>query len=405
MHMKIYNRPTYLAKLEKWRDHDLIKVVSGVRRAGKSTLLQLFKERLLLSGVEKKRIVSINFEDPEVPSFVDWREAYFYLKPMLPEDGKSYIFLDEIQRVPEFEKLIDGLHSRKTIDIYITGSNAYLLSGELATYLSGRYVEIKMYPFSFAEYCEALRITSDYARNYVAYVKNSSFPYALTLNGDAELVADYLDGIYNTVLVKDVLSRKRLSDAGLVNRVAHFLFDNIGNLASMRSIAGSLNQLGAKTNANTVDGYVDALCDAFLFYKAERYDIRGKEILTSGCKYYAADLGLRTRLKGNKVGDTGRILENIVYLELLRRYSSVMVGQHDGKEVDFVVREGEGVKYFQVSESVRSEETRNREFAPLLAIDDHYPKMLITLDEDPACDIEGVRQINAYDWLLGRDMI
>lgn len=399
--MKIHNRPTYLSKLEKWRDHDVIKVVSGVRRAGKSTLLQIFRERLLLSGIEKKRIVSINFEDPEVPEFSDWREAYSYLRPMLPKDGKTYIFLDEIQRVPDFEKLVDGLHSRKTIDIYITGSNAYLLSGELATYLSGRYIEIKIYPFSFAEYCEALNIKSDYARNYVAYVKNSSFPYALTLNGDSELVADYLDGIYNTVLVKDVLSRKRLSDSGLVNRVARFLFDNIGNLASMRSIAGSLNQLGAKTNANTVDGYVEALCDAFLFYKAERYDIRGKAILTSGCKYYAADLGLRTRLKGNKVGDTGRILENIVYLELLRRYSSVMVGQHDGKEVDFVVRDGDEIRYFQVSESVRSEETRNREFSPLLAIGDNYPKILITLDEDPSCDIEGVRQVNAYDWLLG----
>lgn len=389
-----------MSKLEGWRDHDLIKVVSGVRRSGKSTLLQIFREILLDSGVNKEHIISINFEDPDVPEFSNWREAWDYIRPMLPINGRGYIFLDEIQRVPEFEKLIDGLHSRKTIDIYITGSNAYLLSGELATYLSGRYVEIKLYPFSFAEYCEALNITSDYARHYAKYVTNSSFPYALTLNGDAKLVADYLDGIYNTVLVKDVLSRKRLSDAGLVNRVARFLFDNIGNLTSMRSVSGSLNQLGVKTNANTVDGYVEALCDAFLFYKAERYDIRGKDVLTSGCKYYAADLGLRTRLNGNKVGDMGRILENIVYLELKRRYSSVMVGQHNGKEVDFVVRQGDEVRYFQVSESVRSEETRKREFASLLTIDDHYPKTLITLDEDPVSDLNGVQQVNAYEWLL-----
>lgn len=400
--MKIYDRPSYLSRLEKWRDHALVKVVSGVRRAGKSTLLQIFREKLRESGIEDECIIAINFEDPDVPEFAGWREAWTYLKPMLPEGKRSYVFLDEIQRVPEFEKLIDGLHSRRTIDVYITGSNAYLLSGELATYLSGRYVEIKMQPFSFAEYCDALQVAGDYARHYVAYVTNSSFPYALALGGDAKLVADYLDGIYNTVLVKDVLKRKRLSDAGLVDRVARFLFDNIGNLSSMRSIAGSLNQLGAKTNANTVDGYVDALCDAFLFYKAERYDIRGKEVLTSGCKYYAADLGMRTRLEGNKVGDTGRILENVIYLELLRRYGSVMVGQNDGKEVDFVVREGREVRYFQVSESVRSEETRRREFASLLTINDHYPKMLITLDEDLPGEINGVRQVNAYDWLLSK---
>ena len=398
--MKIYDRHSYLSILEKWRDHDLIKVVTGVRRAGKSTLLQIFRERLLASGVRQACIIAINFEDPDVPEFAGWREAWAYIRPMIPADGRAYVFLDELQRVPEFEKLVDGLYSRKTIDVYITGSNAFLLSGELATYLSGRYVEIKMQPFSFAEYCDALQVVSDYARHYVEYVKNSSFPYALTLNGDSKLVSDYLDGIYNTVLVKDVLKRKRLADAGLVDRVARFLFDNIGNFSSMRSVAASLNQVGAKTNANTVDGYVDALCDAFLFYKAERYDIRGKAVLTSGCKYYAADLGLRTRLGGNRVGDTGRILENVVYLELLRRYSSVRIGQYDGKEVDFVVRDGGEVRYFQVSESVRTAETRQREFAPLLAINDHYPKMLITLDEDLPGDIKGVRQVNAYDWLL-----
>ena len=401
--MEIYDRPLYLERLKKWCDHDIIKVVSGVRRAGKSTLLEIYRNWLETTGVPCDRMVSVNFEDPDVPEFSGWREAWEYLKPRLSDAGRTYVFLDEIQRVPEFEKLVDGLHSRKTIDIYITGSNAYLLSGELATYLAGRYVEIMMQPLSFAEYCAALKVRDDLARHYVSYLKNSSFPYAVKLGGDSTLVADYLDGIYNTVLVKDVLRRRRMSDTGLVDRVARFLFDNIGNVSSLRSIAGSLNALGAKTNANTVDGYVEALCDAFLFRKARRYDIRGKEVLSSGCKYYAADIGLRTRLCGNKVGDTGRILENVVYLELLRRANNVMVGQHDGKEVDFVVRDGSDIRYYQVSETVRTEETRKREFAPLLAIDDNYPKTLITLDEDLPADINGVRQVNAYDFLLGRN--
>ena len=381
----------------------MIKVISGVRRAGKSTLLEIYRNWLEASGVPRDRMVSINFEDPDVPEFSGWREAWEYLKPQLSGTGRTYVFLDEIQRVPEFEKLVDGLHARKTIDIYITGSNAYLLSGELATYLAGRYVEIMMQPLSFAEYCAALKVRDDLARHYVSYLKNSSFPYAVKLGGDSSLVADYLDGIYNTVLVKDVLRRRRMSDTGLVDRVARFLFDNIGNVSSLRSIAGSLNALGAKTNANTVDGYVEALCDAFLFRKARRYDIRGKEILSSGCKYYAADIGLRTRLCGNKVGDTGRILENVVYLELLRRANNVLVGQHDGKEVDFVVRDGSDIRYYQVSETVRSEETRTREFAPLLAIGDNYPKTLITLDEDLPSDINGVRQMNAYNFLLDQN--
>ena len=370
--MEIYERPLYLDRLVKWRDRDMIKVVTGIRRAGKSTILSIFRNKLATLGVSPDQMVSVNFEDPDVPEFTGWRAAWEYLKPQLSTTARTYVFLDEIQRVPAFEKLVDGLHARKNLDIYMTGSNAYLLTG-------------------------------DFARHYVAYLRNSSFPYALTLGGDPLLVGDYLDGIYNTVLVKDVFQRKRLADTGLVDRIARFLFDNIGNISSMRSIAGALNGLGVKTNANTVDGYVEALCDAFLFRKARRYDIRGKEILSSGCKYYAADIGLRTRLCGNRGGDTGRILENIVYLELLRRHNTVLVGQHDGHEVDFVVRDGDDIRYYQVSETVRAETTRQREFAPLLSINDNYPKTLITLDEDPPLDIRGVRQVNAYAFLLGQD--
>ncbi|MBR4613522.1 MAG: ATP-binding protein [Kiritimatiellae bacterium] len=393
-------RPYYVKQLERWKDRDVIKVVTGVRRCGKSTVLEMFRSKLREDGIDDNQMVSLNFEDPDTPDFKTWRDVWNYIKPLLNAKGRSYVFLDEIQRVPAFEKLVDGLHSRKNIDVYITGSNAYLLSGELATYLSGRYVELKMQPLSFKEYCDAVGGDGDYARKYMDYLRRSSFPYAVSLGMDADLVGDYLDGIYNTVLVKDVLRRKKLADAGLVDRIARFLFDNIGNVTSLRNIAGSLSAGGAKTNGNTVEGYVDALCDAFLFRKAQRYDIRGRELLSSGCKYYAADIGLRYRLSGNKAGDSGRILENVIYLELLRRSGNVLVGQQDEREVDFVTRDGDDIRYYQVSETVRDETTREREFAPLLSIHDHYPKTLITLDEDLPSSLNGIRQVNAYDFLL-----
>ena len=398
--MSIFRRDLYLNALGKWRDKDVIKVLTGIRRCGKSTLLELFREDLLSGGVAESNIVFINFEDPEIPDFKGWRDVWDYIKPRLADKGRNYVFLDEIQRIEEFEKLVDGLSSRKNIDVYITGSNAYLLSGELATYLSGRYVEIAVQPLSFAEYCQAKNVKGDYPRHYSNYVRFGSFPYALTLADESELIPDYLDGIYNTVLVKDVLKRKRLSDAGLVDRVARFLFDNIGNVSSVRNMAGVLSNSGVKTNANTVNGYLDALCQAYLFRKAQRFDIRGKELLQTCCKYYAADLGLRARALGHRVGDTGRILENVVYIELLRRSSNVFVGQHDGREVDFVTRDGGDLHYYQVSETVRSVETMKREFAPLLAIRDNYPKTLITLDEEPRASLDGIKQINAYEFLL-----
>ena len=398
--MNYINRPYYVQQLERWRDRDIIKVITGVRRCGKSTVLEMFRDKLRKSGIPDDQMVVLNFEDPDAPEFKTWREVWYYIKLILKPRSTTYVFLDEIQRVPEFEKLVDGLHSRKNIDVYVTGSNAYLLSGELATYLSGRYVELKMQPLSFREYCDAVGGEGDYARKYMNYLRYSSFPYAVSLRNDAELVGDYLDGIYNTVLVKDVLQRKRLSDAGLVDRIARFLFDNIGNVTSLRNIAGSLSAGGNKTNGNTVEGYVEALCDAFLFKKAERYDIRGRELLSSGCKYYAADIGLRYRLSGNKAGDSGRVLENVVYHELLRRSNNVLVGQNDGREVDFVTRDGDDIRYYQVAETVRDDVTREREFAPLIAIRDHYPKTLITLDEDLPSALNGIRQVNVFDFLL-----
>ena len=399
---KYVKRPLYLARLLKWRDKALVKVVTGVRRCGKSVLLELFREELQRQGVSSDQFVVLNFEDPDTPEYTSWKAVWADVKPRLCEGRMTYVFLDEVQRVPEFEKLVDGLCTKENVDVYMTGSNAYLLSGELATYLSGRYVEIQMQPLSFREYVDARGATSDFARLYLDYLRNSSFPYALELGGDAGLTSDYLDGIYNTVLVKDVMQRKRLSDVGLVDRLARFLFDNIGNLTSLRNVAACLGAAGKKTNVTTVEGYVEALCDSFLFRKAMRYDIRGKAILQGGCKYYAADIGLRFRLLGHRVGDSGRILENVVYLELLRRAPTVLVGSQDGREVDFVTRDGNDVHYYQVAETVRDAETRRREFASLEAIRDHHPKTLITLDEDlPATD-NGISQINAYDFLLAR---
>jgi predicted AAA+ superfamily ATPase len=335
-----------------------------------------------------------------MPEFKTWKEAWIFIKSNLLENQKTYLFLDEVQRVPEFEKLVDGLHSRKELDIYITGSNAYLLSGELATFLSGRYIELKMQPLSFKEYCDALHVTGDYARHYMNYQQMSSFPYALALNNEKELIGDYLEGIYNSVIIKDVLSRKRLMDASLIDRLCHFLFDNIGNVTSLRNIANCINALGIKTCSTTIDSYLDALCDAFLFYKVQRYDVKGKAFLQSGYKYYAADIGLRYHKLGHRPGDSGHILENIIYLELLRRSSNVFIGCCGANEIDFITRDGADVHYYQVSETLRDDQTRKREFAPLLALKDHHPKTVITLDEDPKSNLDGVQQINVYDFLL-----
>lgn len=399
--MRLIDRPFYVDRLWKWRDHQPVKVITGVRRSGKSVLLQLFQRRLLASGVNADQIITYNFESPELPDFGNWREVWQHIAPRLSGERMTYVFLDEVQRVPEFERLIDGLHVLDHVDIYVTGSNAHMLSGELATLISGRYVNITVQPLSFGEFCQAGDYHGDYARHYMEYLQRSSFPYTLSLDGDMSMIGDYLDGIYSTVLLKDVLARRPHGDASLVDRVARFLFDNIGSVTSVRNIANVLSANGMKTNGNTINGYVDALCDAFLFMRARRYDIRGRELLASGCKYYAADMGMRYRVTGNRAGDTGHMLENVVYLELLRRSANVMVGQHDGREVDFVTRNGDDVRYYQVAESVRDDATREREYAPLRAIRDNYPKTLITLDEDLPMNTDGIHQVNAYDFLLG----
>ena len=326
-------RKHYLEKLKKLRDQQIIKVVTGVRRCGKSTLLKQFQAYLLETGISKEQIIDINFEDVSNEHLLEYHALHDYVTGLLQPGKMTYIFLDEIQNVPDFQKAVDSLFIRENTDIYITGSNAHLLSGDLATLLSGRYIEIPMLPLSFAEYTELSGLEPRTAwRNYF---QNGGFPYAVQIT-DADIRHDYLDGIYHTVLLKDVAARKRINDIGLLESVVKFMFDNIGNIVSSKKIADSLTSFGRKTTSVTAENYVTALTDAFILYKAERYDVQGKQHLKSLEKYYIVDIGLRSLLLGNRGRDVGHVLENIVYLELLRRGYHVCIGKVGDLEIDFV---------------------------------------------------------------------
>ena len=313
----------------------------------------------------------------------------------------NYIFLDEVQRVRDFQKAVDALHIKKNCDVYITGSNAYLLSGELATLLSGRYIEIKMLPLSFKEYVSAHAEGSSAEKLYQDYIYNSSFPYALELNRPKD-ICQYLDGIYNSILVKDIITRRRIADVEMLKSVASFLFDNIGNLVSSKKIADTMTSAGRKISVHTVENYLDALTESFIFYKTGRYNIKGKQYLKTGDKYYATDIGLRYTVLGSKRADMGHILENIVYLELLRRGYEVHIGKVGPAEVDFIAIGEEGEEYYQVAYTVIDADgkTLKRELTPLNAINDHNPKYLLTMDYGPLISHNGIKQIYVLDWLL-----
>jgi predicted AAA+ superfamily ATPase len=398
--VEMIDRPSLLNWLLSWRDKDMIKVVTGIRRCGKSTLFELYQKKLLESGVKKEQIISINFEDNDFADLETWRDVWEYLKKRINSKQKNYIFLDEVQRISEFEKLVDGLYVKKYSDVYITGSNAYMLSGELATFLSGRYVELRMQPLSFKEYVNGAGSAASIETQYKNYLRFSSFPYALTLEGNEKMTYDYLSGIYNTILMKDILARKGYKDVAILERVVRYLFDNIGNLTSIRKIKDTLVSSGCSISYNTVESYITALCETFLLYQVGRYDVKGREYLKTGAKYYVADIGLRYFLLGNKGGDLGHILENIVYLELVRRSRNVSVGKVDRQEVDFITQDGNTICYYQVSLSVRDENTLKRELAPLEAIRDSNPKYLLTLDQDPPVNHNGIQQICVFDFLL-----
>ena len=393
-------RTEYLNQLISFRDKQLIKVVTGIRRCGKSTLLELFRDELLKSGVSEQQITVINFEDVDNEYLMDRKVLYAHIKERLIPDKMNYIILDEVQHVEEWERVVDSLFIKKNCDVYITGSNAYLLSGELATLLSGRYVEIKMLPLSFAEYISALGDKADLEKKYTAYLTNSSFPYALELNNPKD-IRTYLDGIYTSVVLKDVVKRKRIADVSALESVIRFMFDNIGNISSAKSIADTLTSGGKKISTHTVESYLSALCDSFILYKVGRFDVKGKQHLKTGEKYYLADIGLRYYLLGAQKADMGRALENVIYLELLRRVCDVKIGKVGTNEVDFVATSESGVAYYQVALTVRDENTFSRELRSLDSISDHNPKYLLTLDVEPISSHNGIKQIYALDWLLG----
>ena len=364
-------------------------------------MLEIFRDHLVRTGVSRERILFLNLEDPEYRALTEWETLYHYLKKALIPGGKNYILLDEIQNVREYEKAVDGLFIKKNVDLYLTGSNAWMLSGEIATLLSGRYVEIPMLPLSFKEYCSAFPKSTETRRLYRDYLVNSSFPYTLELRGNRELIRDYLDGIYSTIILKDIVARKKISDVLMLDSVIRFLFDNIGNLSSTKKIADTMVSMGRKIAVHTVEQYLSALTDSFILYRAGRYDVKGKQHLKTGDKYYLADIGLRYYLLGSRDADQGRMLENVIFLELFRRGYEVYIGKVDAAEVDFVAVKNGYPEYYQAALTVRDEKTLERELFPLRRIADHNPKYLLTPDEDPPSSHNGIRQLNAIDWLLG----
>lgn len=390
-------RQQYLDKLIKLRDKQVIKVVTGFRRCGKSTLLIQFMDYLKECGVDDSQIISVNFERLEFEHLLDHHALYKYITERLLPDNMNYVFLDEVQMVPEYQKAVDSLLVMENVDVYITGSNAYMLSGQLATLLSGRYVEIQMLPLSFAEYWEL--VGGDKRDAWKQYFVNGGLPYTAYIE-DEEIRSDYLSGIYNTVLL-DVVERKKIQDVSLLKSVVRFLFDNIGNTVSAKKIADSLVSFGRKTTSATIENYITALTESFVLYKAGRYDVKGKQHLKSLEKYYVVDTGLRTLLLGSKNSDIGHILENIVYLELVRRGYSVSIGKVGELEIDFIAEKSGSKVYYQVSASVLDPATFEREITPLRRVLDNYPKYIITMD-DISSDNDGIQQVNVIDFLLGK---
>lgn len=399
MKNELVNRPVYLDWLNRWKDRDVIKVATGLRRCGKSSVLELFRRQLREGGVADSNILGINFEswDEEYP--LDARELYRYIVRRLGS-GTNYVFLDEVQHVKEFERAVDALYVREDVDLYITGSNAFFLSGELATLLTGRYVELSMLPFSFAEYRSARGGEENLEDAFNRYLTYGGMPFAARLD-DPQSIADYLGGVFNTVLVEDVARRHPRMDMRAFRDLSAFIADNVGNITSRKRLAAGLAQAGTKVSPATIGAYLDALMENYLAFKAGRYDLKGREYLETLEKYYLGDLGFRFWLLGKEQGDLGRRLENAVYLELLRRYRTVCVGKVGTAEVDFIAMGQDGPEYYQVAQTVLDEATRNREFAPLEAIADNYPKTVLTLDRVGVGDYRGIHHLNVIDWMLG----
>ena len=401
-------RREYLDQLWAWKDEKLIKVVTGIRRCGKSTLLEQYRDRLQKAGIADEQIIAINFEDLDNEPLLDYKELYRYIKDRLCADKMTYIFLDEIQNVPYFEKVVDSLYVKDNTDVYITGSNAYMLSSDLATLLSGRYVEISMLPLSFCEYLTLTELPKEEA--FTEFMKTGGIPYIAVMNRTDEKVDQYLEGIYNTVIVKDIEERqiriekdagkRKITDIALLKTIARYLASVVGSPVSMKSVTDYLISSGRKISANTVGDYVEALTESFVFYPAERFDIVGKQLLKANRKMYIVDLGLRNHILPRKRYDLGFSVENIVFFELLRRGNKVNIGKIGAMEVDFVAQKQGVLTYYQVTADMTAEETFEREMRPLRGIQDNYDKIVLTLDRFSAGNYDGIKVINVIDWLL-----
>lgn len=396
-------RKEYLKQLLSWKDQNIIKVLTGIRRCGKSTILKLYQEYLLNNGIDPSQIISINFEELEYEDLQDYKKLYQYIKDRLVENKMMYIFLDEIQNVPSYEKVVDSLHVKENIDIYITGSNSYIFSGQLATYLSGRYIEIPVLPLSFKE---VYNPQTNKEEAFQKYIKTGGFPYINQIQLLNEQIDMYLEGIYNTVIVKDIEERinrknsKSVTDIALLKAISKYLSSVVGSPVSIRSITNYFKSNERTTSPNTISNYVEALCESYLYYPVEVMDVSGKEVLKSNKKYYIVDPGIRNYILSKQFYDLGFTIENIVYLELLRRRFNVNIGRNGRTEVDFIAKRNDVYTYIQVTASLVDENTFNREIRPLQQIEDNYEKIILTLDRYTLGNYEGIKVINIIDWLL-----
>ena len=401
-------RKNYLDKLILWKDHDIIKVITGIRRCGKSTLLMQFQDYLRDNGVMDEQIISINFEDLKFEALLDYRSLYEYVESKILPGEKMYIFLDEIQKVSGFEKTVDSLYIKENVDVYITGSNAYMLSSDLSTLLSGRYVEISVLPLSFKEVYEEKG--GDKEEVFNQYLKYGGFPYLMNMPLDVEQINMYLEGIYNTVIIKDIEERenrkhldsnkRKITNIVLLKSIAKYLASAIGSIISVKNVTGYLTSTGRKVSSSTVDDYMEALRESFIFYPVERFDISGKKILKTLNKWYIVDLALRDHMLPKETYDLGFSLENTIYFELLRRGYRVNIGKTESSEIDFVVQKNNEIIYYQVTASMVDQTTFERELAPLRSIKDNYKKIVLTLDKFTQGNYDGIEVVNAIDWLL-----
>lgn len=400
--MELINRKDYIDWLNLWRDKPLIKVITGVRRCGKSTLLSLYRKDLLESGVKKEQIISINLEDLKYDHLKTYIDLNDEIEKKLMRDKMNYIFIDEIQNIASFEKTVNSLHLKENCDIYITGSNAYILSSELATLLTGRFVQIEMLPLSFKEYFSSNieNLTKEEAFNQ--YLEFGSFPYVKELVPNRKLIQEYHEGLYSTLFIKDIVQRNGINDFTLLERLTKFLLQNIGCRTSAKKISDSLKTGGFSGDQKTIDKYIVSLLESFLFYEAQRYGVKGRQVFSTLSKYYVVDLGLKHSLVKQSQRDFGYILENVVYLELKRRGFNVYVGQLEGDlEIDFVCVRGDEMQYYQISATTLDESTLERELNPFTKVKDNFPKFLLTLDTiQRELNYDGIQKMNIIDWLL-----